>query len=82
MRFTGATISSDACGDVGLFVEFPLFSTPGLTLWIGSVPCQGANLVYFGTSYDGAAVLPLGGNVMSASVVGLSQGWTLSLEGF
>ena len=82
VRFTGATISSDACGDVGLFVEFPLFSTPGLTLWIGSVPCQGANLVYFGTSYDGAAVLPLGGNVMSASVVGLSQGWTLSLEGF
>ena len=54
--------------------SFPLFSTPGLTLWIGSVPCQGANLVYFGTSYDGA-VLPLGGNVISASVVGSESGF-------
>ena len=81
VRFTATTISSDVCGDSGAFVEFPLFSTPGLTLWIGNLPCQGANLVYFGTSYDGA-VLPLAGNVMSASVVGLTQGSTIALEGF
>ena len=81
VRFTESTISSDACGDTGPLVEFPLFSTPGLTFWIGQVPCSGADLVYFGTSYDGAA-LPSGGNVMSASVVGLTEGSTLALEGF
>ena len=81
LRFTATTMTSDACGDTGAFVEFPLFSTPGLSLWIGQVPCSGANLVYFGTSYDGA-VLPLGGNVVSASVVGLTQGSTIALEGF
>ena len=81
LRFTATTMTSDACGDTGAFVEFPLFSTPGLTLWIGQVPCSGANLVYFGTSYDGA-VLPLGGNTVSASVVGLTQGSTIALEGF
>ena len=81
VRFTATTIASDACGDMGPFVEFPLLSTPGLTLWVGQVACQGANLVYFGTSFDGT-VLPSGGNVMSASVVGTTQGATLALEGF
>ena len=81
VRFTAFTIASDACGDRGPFVESTLLSTPGLTFWVGQVPCQGANLVYFGTSFNGTG-LPFGGNVMSASVVGLSQGSTLALEGF
>ena len=81
VRFTSTTISSDVCGDTGPLAEFPLFGVAGLSLWIGQVPCGGSSLIYFGTSFDGA-VFPQGGNVMSASVIGAPQGFTLALEGF
>ena len=38
-RFTDTTVTTDQCGDVGPLVEFPLFGVPGLSLWIGQVPC-------------------------------------------
>ena len=74
-HFTATTMTTDQCGDSGPLVEFPLFGVPGMSLWIGQVPCQGQNLVFFGTSYDGA-VFPFGGNVVSAT------GFTLAAEGF
>ena len=66
VRFTQTTVSTDQCGDAGPLFEFPLFGVPGLSLWVGQIPCGGLNLVLFGTSFDGA-VFPQGGNVMSAS---------------
>ena len=81
VRFTGTTISSDSCGDTEPLVDFPLFGVPGLSLWIGYVPYGGSNLIFFGTSFDGAA-FPQGGNVMSASIISASQGFTLGMEGF
>ena len=80
-RFTDTTVTTDQCGDVGPLVEFPLFGVPGLSLWIGQVPCGGQNLVFFGTSFDGA-IFPFGGNVVSATAVGLTQGFTVAGEGF
>ena len=80
-RFTDTTMMTDQCGDVGPLVEFPLFGSSGFSLWIGQVPCQGQNLVFFGTSYDGA-IFPFGGNVVSATGVGVTQGFTLAAEGF
>ena len=81
VRFTDTTMSTDSCGDTGLLAEFTFVGVPGLTFWIGHVPCSGVNLIFFGTSFDGA-VSPLGGNVMSATVVGLNPGFTMALEGF
>ena len=80
-HFTDTTMTTDQCGDVGPLVEFPLFGASGFSLWIGQVPCQGQNLIFFGTSYDGA-IFPLGGNVVSATGVGVTQGFTLAAEGF
>ena len=81
VRFTDTTLSRDACGDIGALAESPLLGVPGLSLWIGHLPCGGLSLVYFGTSFDGA-VFPFGDNVMSTSVVGLNPGFTLAVEGF
>ena len=80
-RFTATTVTTDQCGDVGPLIEFPLFGGSGFSLWIGRVPCGGQNLVFFGTSFDGA-IFPFGGNVVSATAVGLTQGFTLAGEGF
>ena len=80
-HFTSTTMTTDQCGDSGPLVEFPLFGVPGMSLWIGQVPCQGQNLVFFGTSYDGA-IFPFGGNVVSATGIGLTLGLTLAAEGF
>lgn len=81
VRFTDSTISTDGCGDSGPLGEFPLFGVPGLSLWIGHVPCSGQDVVYFGTSFDGT-VLPFDASVMSATAVGVTDEFTLALEGF
>ena len=81
VRFTDTTVSTDSCGDSGGLTEFTFVGVPGLTFWVGYVPCSGVNLIFFGTSFDGA-IFPLGGNVMSATVVGLNPGFTMALEGF
>ena len=80
-HFTDTTMTTDRCGDSGPLVEFPLFGAPGMSLWIGQVPCGGQNLVFFGTSYDGA-VFPFGGNVVSGTGLSLTLGLTLAAEGF
>ena len=81
VHFTDTTMTTDECGDTGPLVEFPLFGAPGMSFWIGQVPCGGQNFVFFGTSFDGAG-FPSGGNVMAGTAVGITQGTTLAIEGF
>ena len=79
VRFSQDQMSTDLCGDSGPVTEFSM-GIPGLTLWVGQVPCGPRNLVFLGTSYDGE-FLPNGANVVGASVIGLAQGTTLGMEG-
>ena len=80
VRLTDNTISTDVCGDSGPLFKFPVLAVPGVDLWIGQVPCQGQNLFFVGTSLDGE-LFPLGKKAIGASIIGLSQGTTLGLEG-
>lgn len=66
-RFTSTTITIDGCpsGNTGPLTEVNL-SVPVATVWIGQVPCDGLDLVFFGTSWD-TGILPSGLDMMGAS---------------
>ena len=81
IRLGENTLSTDLCGDSGPLTTVPLLGVSGLDLRIGYVPCQSQNLLFIGTSFEGES-LPFGGNAISASIIGLSQGITLGVEGF
>ncbi len=80
-RFTDTTMAIDGCGDSGPLVEVPLLgTTPFISLWIGSVPCSGLNLVFIGTSVDGSK-LPIGLDQLGGSAIGKAEGSTFSALG-
>ncbi len=77
VRFTADTMAVDSCTAEGPLVELPQFG-----LWMASVSCGSEELFFLGNSLDTGA-LPLGGNVMSAVVVGLpGEGTKMAVEGF
>ena len=79
-RFSETTLYIDGCGDSGPVGEVALSQLSGLTGWRASVPCGGLNLVWIGTSVDGAP-LPQGADVVGATAVGLSEGTSFSVNG-
>lgn len=79
-RFSATTLFIDGCGDSGPVGEVALSALSGLTGFRASVPCGGLNLVWIGTSVDGAP-LPQGADVVAATAVGLSQGTSFSING-
>ena len=81
-RFTDRRMCLDACGDCGTLTVFPMAGNPTGAVWIGRVPCGGINLIFFGTSLDGARLPgPMGGNVLGASAIGTAEGTTFGAQG-
>lgn len=78
-RFSDTTLYIDGCGDSGPVGEIAISQLSGLTGWRASVPCGGLNLVWVGTSVDGAP-LPQGADVAGAVAVGMSQGTSFSIN--
>jgi len=77
-RFTAHTMCLDQCGSVcGTLQEAPLVSGTTGTIWHGTVPCNGLNLGFVGTSYDGLA----GVGTMGAEGIGQAQGTNFGLTG-
>lgn len=79
-RFSDAALFIDGCGDSGPVGEVEVSALSGLTGWRAKVPCGGLNLVWVGTSVDGAP-LPEGADMLGAIAVGMSQGTSFAVNG-
>lgn len=77
-RFTANTMSLDGCGSGhGTLRESPLVQGQSGTFWVGTVPCEGLNLQFIGTSVDGAhGVSTVGGMGYSTSMQNNNYGVT------
>lgn len=71
--FTKTKMCLAQCGDCGALSEVQIGAT---SIWKGSVPCAGLNLVFTGTSISGPQA-----NVIGASSVGTLEGTNFGLEG-
>jgi hypothetical protein len=71
--FTKTKMCLAQCGDCGPLSEVQIGTT---SIWKGTVPCGGLNLVFTGTSISGPQA-----NVIGASSVGGSEGTNFGLEG-
>lgn len=77
-RFTATTMCLDQCGDCGQLQEAPLSGgAGGGTIWHGRVPCNGLDLGFVGTSFDGTA----GITTMGAEGIGHSQSSNFGMTG-
>jgi hypothetical protein len=81
IRFPVNQVCLDGCGDCGAFSETKLGNS-SLTLWRGTVPCGGLNLVFTGTSFDGN-LLPtsLGADVLGGIGIGTKESTTFAVHG-
>ena len=79
-RFTDTTFSIDGCGDSGPFKEIPISGLSGVTGWGATISCGGLNLVWMGTSVDGAPLIQ-GADVVGSTAIGKTQGTTFSVNG-
>jgi hypothetical protein len=77
-RFTANTMCLDQCGTIcGTLAEGPLVVGSTGTIWHGHVPCNGLNLGFIGTSYDGIA----GVGTMGGEGIGVSEGTNFGITG-
>jgi subtilisin family serine protease len=80
LRFTDNIMTIDSCGDSGALFEVPLFGSPLFSFWIASVVCDGQNLFWLGTAFDGD-FLEQGANVMGGTVYNITEGFSFGAEG-
>jgi hypothetical protein len=77
-RFTANTMCLDQCGTIcGTLAEAPMIPGTSGTIFHGHVPCNGLNLGFIGTSYDGSG----GVGTLGGIGIGHSQSTNFGITG-